>query len=210
VDGVILATARLDDQLPASLRDRGVPHSLVLRTDGASPAALGDDEAGGYFAVRHLIDLGHREIAVVTGPWFTSSARSRLAGARRAFDEAGLVLPERRVVSTGYGIESGNAAGVRLLEAGGRPTAVFAANDNLAIGIVSAAAAAGLVVGREISIVGYNDIPLARMLPVPLTSVRTPFDQIAVSALEVMGAPSGTVTRALPTLIPRASTASPS
>jgi LacI family transcriptional regulator len=210
VDGVILATARLDDQLPASLRDRGVPHSLVLRTDGASPAALGDDEAGGYFAVRHLIDLGHREIAVVTGPWFTSSARSRLAGARRAFDEAGLVLPERRVVSTGYGIESGNAAGVRLLEAGGRPTAVFAANDNLAIGIVSAAAAAGLVVGREISIVGYNDIPLARMLPVPLTSVRTPFDQIAVSALEVMGAPSGTVTRALPTLIPRASTAPPS
>jgi LacI family transcriptional regulator len=209
VDGVVLATARLDDALPASLRERGVPHSLVLRTDGASPSALGDDEQGGYFAVRHLIDLGHREIAVVTGPWFTSSARSRLAGARRAFEEAGIALPDERVVSTGYGIESGSEAGQGLLAAATRPTAIFAANDNLAIGVVSAAAAAGLTVGADLSIVGYNDIPLAARLPIPLTSVRTPFDQIAVSALDLVGAPSGSVTRALPSLIPRASTAGP-
>lgn len=209
VDGLILATARLDDTLPASLRERGVAHSLVLRTDGASPSALGDDEAGGYFAVRHLIDLGHREIAVVTGPWFTSSARSRLAGARRALEEAGIILREDRIVSTGYGIESGNAAGRKLFAAASPPTAVFAANDNLAIGMASAAAAAGILVGRDVSIVGYNDIPLAGMLPIPLTSVRTPFDQIAASALDLLGSTSGTVTKALPTLIPRTSTAAP-
>ena len=84
---MILATARLDDALPATLRERGIPHALVLRTDGISPSSLGDDEAGGYLAVRHLVDLGHREIAVITGPWFTSSARDRLAGARRALAE---------------------------------------------------------------------------------------------------------------------------
>ena len=64
VDGVILATARLDDELPASLRARDIPHVLALRTDRISPSSLGDDETGGYLATRHLIDLGHRDIAV--------------------------------------------------------------------------------------------------------------------------------------------------
>ncbi len=210
VDGLVLATARLDDTLPASLRGRGMPHALVLRTDGQSPSALGDDEAGGYFAARHLIDLGHRDIAVITGPWFTSSARDRLAGARRAMSEAGLSFPDSRVISTGYGIESGNEAATRLLVApAGRPTAIFAANDNLAIGSVTAVGAIGLTVGADISIVGYNDIPLAAMMPVPLTTVRTPFDQIATSALDLLeSAGEGLqITRALPTLIPRSSTA---
>ncbi|WP_194421286.1 LacI family DNA-binding transcriptional regulator [Microbacterium abyssi] len=210
VDGLILATARLDDTLPASLRERGVPHALVLRTDGQSPSALGDDESGGYFAVRHLIDLGHRDIALITGPWFTSSARDRLSGARRALAEAGLELPDERVISTGYGIESGNEAASRLLaDEPRRPTAIFAANDNLAIGAMTAVGAAGLTVGTEVSIVGYNDIPLAGMLPVPLTTVRTPFDQIAASAIELLDATGigQHVTRTLPTLIPRSSTA---
>lgn len=206
VDGLILATARIDDTLPASLRQRQVPHALVLRTDGVSPSALGDDESGGYFAVRHLIDLGHTDIAVVTGPWFTSSARDRLAGARRAIDEAGLELWQERLISTGYGMESGHIAGRDLLaDAARRPTAVFAANDNLAIGVVAAASAIGLVVGSDVSIVGYNDIPLAAMLPVPLTSVRTAFDQIASTALDLLDG-RGSGNRALPTLIPRAST----
>lgn len=210
VDGLVLATARLDDSLPASLRARGVSHALVLRTDGKSPSALGDDEAGGYFAARHLVDLGHREIAVITGPWFTSSARDRVAGARRALTEAGLELPDERLVSTGYGVEAGNEAARALLaDAPSRPSAIFAANDNLAIGAIAAITALGLTVGRDVSIVGYNDIPLARMLPVPLTTVHTPFDQIASSALDLLDRPADhpLVTRALPTLIPRSSTA---
>lgn len=210
VDGLILATARLDDSLPASLRMRGVSHALVLRTDGKSPSALGDDEAGGYFATRHLVDLGHREIAVITGPWFTSSARDRVAGARRALAEAGLDLPESRLVSTGYGIESGNEAARTILsDPTSRPSAIFAANDNLAIGAVAAITSAGLSVGSDVSIVGYNDIPLARMLPVPLTTVHTAFDQIAASALDLLDRPleQAQVTKALPTLIPRSSTA---
>ena len=90
-----------------------------------------------------------------------------------------------------YGIEHGVAAGRLLLERAHRPTAIFAANDHLAIGVQTAARLLGLVPGQDISIVGYNDIPLVAQLPVPLTSVRTPFDTIAATALlPTIGAPS--------------------
>lgn len=209
VDGLILATARLDDSLPASLRERGIPHVLVLRTDGVSPSALGDDEIGGYLAARHLLDLGHRDIAIVTGPWFTSSGRDRLRGAQKAIAEAGIELPEHRIISTGYGVDAGNEAGYALLRREDRPTAIFAANDNLAIGIIGAARNLGIVPGKDLSIVGYNDIPLASRLPTPLTSVATSFDQIATTALDQLLSPQPAgvpITRALPSLIPRAST----
>lgn len=211
VDGLILATARLDDALPASLRERSIPHVLALRTDRISPSSLGDDEAGGYLAVRHLIDLGHRDIAVITGPWFTSSGQDRRSGAERALREAGIELPAARVFSSGYGVDDGLTAGRRLLDGADRPTAIFAANDNLAIGVVSAARSLGILPGEQLSIVGYNDIPLVSRLPTPLTSVHTPFDQIAGAAMELLLSPSpaGTVRTALPTLIPRASTAPP-
>lgn len=211
VDGLVLATARLEDALPASLRDRSIPHALVLRTDGISPSSLGDDEAGGYLATRHLIDLGHREIAVVTGPWFTSSARDRLAGARRALIEAGLNLRDTDVISGGYGVDDGILAGIELLSRPDRPGAIFAANDNIAVGIISAAQSKALTVGRDVSVVGYNDIPLAAHLPTPLTSVRTPFEQIATTAIELLlGDDRRRETRrAMPALIPRASTSRP-
>ena len=123
VDGLVLATARLDDALPMSLRDRGIPHVLALRSDGVSPSSLGDDETGGYLAVRHLLDLGHRDIGVITGPWFTSSGRDRRAGAERAFREAGITLPDDRVLAVGYGLDHGIAAARRLLGGAEIPTA---------------------------------------------------------------------------------------
>lgn len=124
-------------------------------------------------------------------------------------DEADLPLRARRVLSVGYSVDDGVTAGRRLLERTNRPTAIFAANDNLAIGVQTAARLLDLVPGRDVSIVGYNDIPLVAQLPVPLTSVRTPFDTIAATALDLAAAPPGLtseVRRTLPTLIPRAST----
>lgn len=209
VDGLVLATARLDDALPASLRDRGIPHVLALRTDGVSPSSLGDDETGGYLAVRHLLDLGHHDIGIVTGPWFTSSGRDRRAGAERALREAGVELAQERVLAVGYGLDHGIEAAHRLLDDNGRPTAVFAANDNLALGMSSVAQALGMETGRDLSLVGYNDIPLVSRLPVPLTSVHTHFDRIAETALDLLLAPErpARIERTMPTLIPRSSTA---
>jgi len=213
VDGLILATARLDDELPRRLRERGVAHALVLRTDGVSPSAVGDDDVGGYLAVRHLIDLGHREIAVVTGPSFTSSAVGRLAGARRALDEAGINPPEEWLVAAGYGIENGLSAGESLLgeNAGKRPTAVFAANDNIAMGIIAAAQRSHIAVGQDLALVGYNDTPLAARLPTPLSSVRVPLSQIASTAIDLLVNPGKepTIRKSVPTLIPRESSGPP-
>jgi len=212
VDGVLIASARRDDPLPRELREQKIPHALVLRTDGVSPSSVGDDELGGYLAVRHLLDLGHTRIAVVPGPQFASTARGRLAGATRALADAGLTLAPGWMVETGFGIEHGKTAGDRLLGATERPTAIFAGNDNIALGVLASAHRHGLAVGADLSLVGYNDIPLAQLLPVPLSSVRTPFDQIASTAVDLMlnrvqGA--GPVHKAMPTLIPRSSTAAP-
>lgn len=213
VDGLILATARLDDELPRLLRERRVAHALVLRTDGVSPSALGDDEVGGYLAARHLIDLGHRDIAVVTGPSFTSTGIARLAGARKAMGEAGITPNEAWLIAAGYGIENGFNAGEALLSepAGNRPTAIFAANDNIAMGIIAAAHRLGLGIGPDLAVVGYNDIPLAARLPTPLTSVHVHLDQIARTAIDLIMDPKKEprVRKSLPTLIPRESSGPP-
>lgn len=213
VDGLILATARLDDDLPRLLRKRGVAHALVLRTDGVSPSAVGDDEVGGYLAVRHLIDLGHRDIAVVTGPSFTSSGVGRLAGARRAFEEAGINPPREWLIAAGYGIENGFTAGESLLgqKAVKRPTAAFAANDNTALGIIAAAHHFGMTVGKDLALVGYNDTPLSARLSTPLSSVRVPLAQIATTAIDLIVNPGREphIRKSMPTLIPRESSGSP-
>lgn len=209
VDGLVLATSRLDDQLPRHLREREIPHVLVLRTDGVSPSSLGDDELGGYLATRHLIDLGHTDIGLLAGPPFASSARDRQAGYRRAMTEAGLPMPDKHIQRSEYTIEAGESAGKALLEAAPDVTAVFAVNDNLAIGAMASAREHGRLIGDDLALVGYNDIPIASRLPTPLTSVRTPFTQIAATALELLLSPKATsdpIRRAMPTLIPRDST----
>ncbi|PPF43167.1 LacI family transcriptional regulator [Pseudoclavibacter sp. AY1F1] len=212
VDALIIASSRRVDSFPQSLQESGIPLALVLRTDGVSPSSLGDDEVGGYLAVRHLIDLGHRDIALVTGPDFTSSARDRLAGALRAAREAHVEIPEHRIAGDGFRIEHGAAAAERILNATNvPPTAIFAANDNLALGVMAASHRHGLRIGTDLALVGYNDVPLAEALPVPLTSVRTSFDQIATTALELLLTPGvgPAIRRAMPTLIPRASSCPP-
>lgn len=213
VDGLILATARLDDKLPRLLRERGVAHALVLRTDGISPSAVGDDEVGGYLAVRHLIDLGHWDIAVVTGPSFTSSAVARLAGARKAMQERGIEPPESWLLAAGYGIENGYSAGESLLgeNVDKRPTAIFAANDNIAMGVIAAAHSFQMTVGQDLALVGYNDIPLSARLSTPLSSVRVPLGQIATTAIDLIVNPGKepVIRKSMPTLMPRESSGPP-
>jgi LacI family transcriptional regulator len=210
VDGLVLSTARDDDDFPRQLSERGVRYVLALRTDGQSLASVGDDELGGYLATRHLIDLGHRRIALIAGPQYASSARGRLAGFHRAMSEAGIAVDPSFVVDSTFSIESGGEAARRLMAADDRPTAVFAVNDNTAIGALSAFRTTGLSVPDDISLVGYNDIPIVSRLPIPLTTVRVPFDQIAGAALDLLLADHvdhrDRMRVATPTLIPRQST----
>lgn len=213
IDGLVLTTARLDDEVTSGLRGHGVPVVLALRSDGTTPSATGDDELGGYLATRHLLDLGHRRIALVAGPSFASSAVGRQTGFRRAMAEAGVTDVDDLVHESAFSMESGELVAREVLAADDRPTAVFAVNDNTAIGVLAAAQALGLSVPDDLSVVGYNDVPVSARLPRPLTTVRVPFDQVAAAALELLdearaGVPPRHVTVA-PTLIPRSTSARP-
>lgn len=210
VDGLILTTARVDGGFCEELAGRAVPHVLAVRTFGTGAAAVGDDRLGGYLATRHLVDLGHRRVALVEGPTYASSALGRRAGYEEALREAGLPVDPALVLPSTFSMESGEAAGRALLTVDPRPTAVFAVNDNTAVGLLSAVQRAGLRVPEELSVVGYNDIPLAARLPVPLTTIRVPFTEIAGAAVDLLidavagVAPS--TRRFAPTLIPRSTT----
>ena len=210
VDGLILATARDNDPLPSSLAARGVPYVLALRTDGSSLSSVGDDQLGGYLATRHLLDLGHRRVGIIAGPSYASSSRGRVAGYRQAMAEAGLAVDEALVVESSFGIDSGAEAAAKLMALSPRPTAIFAVNDNTAIGALSLLTNMNLAVPGDVSVVGYNDIPIVSRLPVPLTTVRVPFEQIAAAALDLLADGAAhereTIKVAAPTLIPRKST----
>ncbi len=213
VDGLVMATSRIDDAFPRELEARGVPCVLALRTDGYSLSSVGDDRLGGYLATRHLLDLGHRRIGLIAGPAYASSALGRAEGYRQAMAEAGLEIDPECVVESTFGIESGASAAEQLLSLADRPTAIFAINDNTAIGAMSALSWRGLSVPNDMSLVGYNDIPIVSRLPTPLTSVRVPFDQMAAAALDLLAREPANahdrVKLAAPTLIPRRSSAKP-
>lgn len=210
VDGLVLSTARTGDDFFEELAARGVPYVLALRTNGQSLASIGDDKLGGYLATRHLLDLGHRRIGLIAGPAYASTACGRALGYRQAMAEAGAEVESAWVVESTFGIDSGAEAAETLMRLNPRPTAVFAVNDNTAIGALSTLGKLGLTVPKDVSLVGYNDIPIVRHLPTPLTSVRVPFDQIAAAALDLLAhGPAGEHDRirvATPTLIPRRST----
>lgn len=209
VDGLILTTARENDDLADELRARGVAFVFALRHNGKTAASVGDDQLGGYLATRHLCDLGHKRIGIIAGPDYATSSLGRLAGYRQALDEAGIPQSPELVVPSTFSIESGEAAARTLLDLADPPTAIFAINDNTAIGSMSAIARAGLSVPQDISLVGYNDIPIVSRLPVPLTSVRMPFDRVAEVALQLLfeTSESPKVKKITPSLIPRSSTA---
>jgi LacI family transcriptional regulator len=210
VDGLILTTARIDTPIPLGPLGNSLPHVLALRTNGTSSASIGDDRLGAHLATRHLLDLGHRRVGLVSGPRYASSARDREAGYRDALAEAGEPVDETLLAGDSFSMQAGEVAGRTLLDRTDRPTAIFAVNDNTAIGVMAAAHALGLRIPDDLSLVGYNDIPIVSRLPVPLTTVRVPFPQIAANALELLreagnDSPPRTLVAA-PTLIPRKST----
>lgn len=213
VDALVLCTARDGDDFPAVLTARGVPFVLALRTDDQSLSSVGDDSLGGYLATRHLLDLGHRRIGVITGPSYASSSRGRVSGYRRAMAEAGIELDPSLITGASFSIDAGVEGAEALLNLPAPPTAIFAVNDNTAIGAMSALRRRDLYLPRDISLVGYNDIPIVSRLGTPLTTVRVPFDQIASSALDLLlRGPTNALDQirvAAPTLIPRQSTSAP-
>nr|MBO2499806.1 LacI family transcriptional regulator [Acidimicrobiia bacterium] len=218
VDGLVLATATRDDGQLAAATSQGVPVVLVNRTTdrGDVPAIIGDDHAGITLAVDHLVSLGHRRIGHVAGPSWVSTGHDRRQGFVAAMERHGLYAgPDVIEEAEWYQVEPGAAAASALLERHPDTTAIVAANDLLALGCYRAIRSLGKEVGSDISVTGYNDIPLLDLMQPPMTAVRVPHRQMgAEAAATLLAMIAGTehtrgTKRLTPTLVVRGSTAPP-
>jgi LacI family transcriptional regulator len=145
-----------------------------------------DNCRGAKAMVKHLIRLGHQRIAIIKGAPRNYDAAERLRGYRLALREAGL-KPERALeVEGGFTEAGGYAAALQIMELNPRPTAVFAANDSMAIGALSALRESGVQVPEEMAVAGFDDIPLARYMDPPLSSVHVPICELGSRAVEIL------------------------
>ncbi|TDC18334.1 LacI family transcriptional regulator [Streptomyces sp. 8K308] len=167
------------------LRVRGIPFVLLDPTgepDHSWPSVGAGNWSGGLTATRHLLDLGHRRVAVITGPEDVLCARARLDGFRAAMDMAGAPVEPELVRVGDFRHEAGLRHGRELLRLPEPPTAVFAGNDGQALGVYRAAAEAGLRVPEDLSVVGFDDLYPSQWANPPLTTVRQPLATMAATA----------------------------
>ena len=189
VRGVLMTPADTSGSSLPLLQRYRIPHVFADRVVAAGRACSVsvDDVLGAALAVRHLTSLGHTRIAFINGPLRVAQFQDRLTGAQQAIAEAGVSAGGLQVLEVGQlDVASGRDAGARLLGLPERPTAVFCANDLLALGVLQALFAAGVRVPEDVAIVGYDDIEFAAAAAVPLTSVRQPARRIGAAAAELL------------------------
>lgn len=189
VDGLIVLPPISEiAAIPTALAPLRVPLiGLAAVRVPSYPAMLVSNERGGAEAIARLfVELGHRRIALITGPRSFHSAVEREQGFRAALRTAGIDLPPDRVREGDYGFESGVAAAEQLLAAAVRPTAIFASNDIMAAGALKAATRLGIAVPEQLSIAGFDDSIIARMVSPALTTVHRPLRTMAQDATALL------------------------
>lgn len=193
MDGLILMTNQPDED--GRLVERINRNSNIVLLDEDLPgyrgaSVLADNADGAYQATRHLIEAGHTRIAHVGGPAGLMSAIERQEGFIRAMDESGLA--PTHLLQGAYTLEFGTTAIDRIIASGNAPTAIFAGSDFVALGVMQRLSHYGLKVPHDLSIVGFDDMPLANMLATPLTTVRQPVREMGRRAfLTLMAALNG-------------------
>jgi LacI family transcriptional regulator len=186
VDGLIVMSPEADAQALEANLPAALPVVLLnCRADGSDFASINIDNYGGAFAMtRHLMALGHRRIAFLRGAPDNYDAGERLRGYRDALRAAGVDPEDELELAGDFSEESGYRAGGVLLRLAPRPTAVFAANDSMAIGLLHAFQEAGVRVPEEIAVAGFDDIPIGRFLTPPLTTVRVAIADLGALAIQ--------------------------
>jgi DNA-binding LacI/PurR family transcriptional regulator len=215
VDGLVVVAPVPSAVEACSAAALGVPTVLVATDAEPSPAydvVAIDQEQGGRLAVRHLLGLGHPTVAHLAGPVDWLDAAARLRGWRSELAGAGVAAPE--VLAGDWSAASGYRVGQRLVASGELPSAVFAANDLMAIGLIRALVEAGVSVPGQTSVVGFDDIDAAAYTLPPLTTVRQDLVTLGRTGVErllvrIDGAEPGDTLRQPPELVPRASAAPP-
>ncbi|AJP72659.1 LacI family DNA-binding transcriptional regulator [Sphingomonas hengshuiensis] len=189
LDGLILsppvteATALLDE-----LDRRGIAYVRIAPgiRKGAGMATSMDDVAAARELTQHLIGLGHRDIAFISGPESHVSSADRLQGYRAALEASGIAFDPALVVAGDYSFASGGESARMLLQRDPRPTAIFAGNDDMAAGALAVAHEADIAIPDALSIAGFDDSDLARAVWPPLTTIRQPVRELAWAAADLM------------------------
>jgi LacI family transcriptional regulator len=218
VEGLIVATARVEHPLMEQLHHDGVVMVMVNRRAGGVdvPSITPDDAAGVELAVRHLAELGHTRIAHVAGPQSTSTGTTRARAFRAVVRDLGLDDDPALVTTAASWSEGAGADGLRrLLDSGAEFTGIFAGNDLIALGCYDVFFERGIECPAQMSVVGFNDMPFLDKLRPPLTTIAIPHQQIGAEAARLLLDAIGDPTRAvrsvsLPlSLVVRGSTAPP-
>ncbi|KQU01971.1 LacI family transcriptional regulator [Rhodococcus sp. Leaf7] len=186
VDGLIYGDAHLDHVFLDEVHARGLKFTLTSRRSGSYPSVTTDDFKGGRLVGQHLVDTGRRDVAVLAGLPFASTARDRTRGLVEALADNGLHVPLERIVYSGFDPAGGRAAIDQLLASGPLPEAIFATNDFAALGAFGALRDRGIRVPDDVAMVGYNDTPLAEGGAVPLTTVRSPMHEMGRRSLGLL------------------------
>jgi DNA-binding LacI/PurR family transcriptional regulator len=216
--GVIAVFSEFSPEQRAQLAVSSIP-LVALDPTGepthATPSVGATNWSGGVAATRHLLELGHQRIAIISGPAEFLCARARLDGYRAAMDAAGVPVSPKLVRTGEFAFDDGLAQARALLRPAKRPTAIFASNDLQALGVYEAAREAGLRIPDDLSVVGFDDIPITQWCGPPLTTVRQPFVEMAAAAARLVLAlaagesPDHHRVELATTLIVRKSTAAP-
>ena len=183
-DGLLLILPRISDTHLRQLEQRGLPVVLVnywRPTD--LPVVRGGNSDASAAATRHLLQLGHRRIGFITGSAFTGQSQERQHGYESALQGAGIDVDPKLIAAGDFGRRSGYDAACALLTAEHAPTAIFAANDEMAFGAIDAVRACGLRMPQDVSVIGFDDIPAAAQVHPALTTVRQPLAAISEAAV---------------------------
>jgi DNA-binding LacI/PurR family transcriptional regulator len=194
-DGVILVLSNLPRAYRQRLASLGIPLIMVDpvgEPDELIPSIGATNWAGGLAATEHLIRLGHRRIATITGPPATLCSQARLDGYRAALERAEIPADPAYVRAGNFHHPGAMQEALTLLELSDPPTAIFAASDEQALGVYEAARQLGLQIPDDLSVVGFDDVPMAGWVAPPLTTIRQPLSEMAALATRTLLSDAGT------------------
>lgn len=185
---ILIPRVSEDEQLAAALREIGVRYVRIasIPLDAGPQMVVTQDRQAGTEAANYLESLGHRTLGLITGPRRYRSTIERGGGFAEGLNERGVELPADYIYEGGYTFESGVAGAEYLLAKSPRPTAIFACNDEMAAGVYKAAMRRGLSIPGDLSVVGYDDSPLASQLWPALTTIHLPIRDLGRQAAQML------------------------
>lgn len=188
LDGVIVTTATIGSPMVEFLLERGMPTVLAIRSNMQDDVDVveSDNFSAGVEAMDHLLKLGHRRIGFLMGPATTSTSHGRLSGAKSVLAKVGMNLENDLLFHVEFTHEGGYSGLVQLMRTANPPTAIFCANDVIAIGALDAVQKMGLRVPADVSIIGVDDIPMSSWSMVSLTTIRQPIGEIGSMAAKLI------------------------